>query len=160
MDVLIVERDELIAEVLSDALSADGISVAIVQNEEEAMRTCRDGSPRVVITGINRRSEVYEGAILRSRDAGPLPAACCGLHGGSLASEIAPVCPWYPGAVPHQAGRHGEVGAHRSRASGSPPTNMMYHRFQIGQTVAANPTCQAEGEGRDVEISRASCRPA
>ena len=61
MDVLIVERDELIAEVLSDALSADGISVAIVQNEEEAMRTCRDGSPRVVITGINRRSEDMKG---------------------------------------------------------------------------------------------------
>ena len=46
MYVLIVERDELFAEVLSDALSADGISVAIVPNEEEAMRACRDGSPR------------------------------------------------------------------------------------------------------------------
>ena len=61
MDVLIVKRDELIAEVLSDALSADGISVAIVQNEEQAMRTCRDGSPRVVITGINRRFEDLKG---------------------------------------------------------------------------------------------------
>jgi DNA-binding response OmpR family regulator len=61
MDVLIVERDELFAEVLSDALSADGISVAIVPNEEEAMRACRDGSPRVVITGINRRSEDMKG---------------------------------------------------------------------------------------------------
>src|SRR6476646_5418237 len=61
MDVLIVERDELIAAVLSDALSADGISVAVVPSEEEAMRTCRDGSPRVVITGINRRSEDMKG---------------------------------------------------------------------------------------------------
>ena len=61
MDVLIVERDELIAAVLSDALSADGISVAVVPSEEEAMRTCRDGSPRVVITGINRRCEDMKG---------------------------------------------------------------------------------------------------
>jgi DNA-binding response OmpR family regulator len=61
MDVLIVETDELIAGVLSDALSADGISVAIMPNEEEAMRACRDGSSRVVITGINRRSEDMKG---------------------------------------------------------------------------------------------------
>ena len=150
MDVLIVERDELIAEVLSDALSADGISVAIMPNEEEAMRACRDGSPRVVITGINRRSEDI-GTVLRSCDAGPLPVACCGLHGGSLASAIAPVRPWYPGAVPHQADRHAEVGAHRSRASGNLATSMMYVR-----SVSKARPAKQKGS---VEVSRALAAP-
>jgi hypothetical protein len=34
MDVLIVERDELLGTVLADALAEDGISAAVVPDEE------------------------------------------------------------------------------------------------------------------------------
>ena len=136
MDVLIVERDELFSEVLSDALSADGISVAIVPNEEEAMRACRDGSPRVVITGINRRFEDMKGLYFARAMRVHCPWLAVVFMAALRPVKLHQCGSWYPGAVPHQAGRHGEIGAHRSRASGSPPTSMMYHRFQIGQTIA------------------------
>jgi DNA-binding response OmpR family regulator len=61
MDVLIVERDELIASVLADALSEDGIDTATVSDEDEALIACRAQTPRVIITGINRRDEDMKG---------------------------------------------------------------------------------------------------
>jgi DNA-binding response OmpR family regulator len=53
MDVLIVERDELIASMLTDALDGEGISVAVLPDEAALMLT-PDEAPRVVITGMNR----------------------------------------------------------------------------------------------------------
>jgi DNA-binding response OmpR family regulator len=61
MDVLIVERDELIASVLADALLEDGIDTATVADEDEALNACRAQTPRVIITGINRRDEDMKG---------------------------------------------------------------------------------------------------
>lgn len=61
MDVLIVERDDLIAEVIAGALAEDGISAAVVPTEQDATRIAQDDSPRVIITGMNRRLEDMAG---------------------------------------------------------------------------------------------------
>jgi DNA-binding response OmpR family regulator len=53
MDVLIVERDELIGSILTDALVGEGIS-AVVATDEQALMLLPDDAPQVVITGMNR----------------------------------------------------------------------------------------------------------
>jgi DNA-binding response OmpR family regulator len=53
MDVLIVERDELLGSILTDALDGEGIS-AVVASDEEALKLPPDDAPQVVITGMNR----------------------------------------------------------------------------------------------------------
>jgi DNA-binding NtrC family response regulator len=61
MDVLIVERDLMVAEVFADALADVGISAEITTDEEKAIAECPDSEARVVITGINRRGEDIKG---------------------------------------------------------------------------------------------------
>ena len=61
MDVLIVERDPLVAEVLAEALADVGITADIVADEDQAIAGCRDSATRVVITGVNRRGEDIKG---------------------------------------------------------------------------------------------------
>jgi|SRR5579871_6572800 len=61
MDVLIVERDPLVAEVLADALADVGITADITAEEDQAVAGCRDSEARVVITGINRHGEDMKG---------------------------------------------------------------------------------------------------
>jgi DNA-binding response OmpR family regulator len=61
MDVLIVERDPMVAEVLADALADVGITADITADEEKAIAGCHDSGTRVVITGINRRGEDIKG---------------------------------------------------------------------------------------------------
>jgi DNA-binding NtrC family response regulator len=61
MDVLIVERDSMVAEVFADALADVGISAEITADEDRAIAGCHDSSARVVITGINRRGEDTKG---------------------------------------------------------------------------------------------------
>lgn len=53
MDVLIVERDELVRSLLADTLDAEGIPAAVA-SDEAALKLTPDQVPRVVITGINR----------------------------------------------------------------------------------------------------------
>jgi DNA-binding response OmpR family regulator len=53
MDVLIVERDELMRSTLADTLDAEGIS-AVAASDEEALKLPPNDAPQVVITGINR----------------------------------------------------------------------------------------------------------
>jgi DNA-binding response OmpR family regulator len=53
MDVLIIERDELMGSVLADALDAEDIAVAVA-SDEEALKLPPNDAPQVVITGINR----------------------------------------------------------------------------------------------------------
>ena len=53
MDVLIVERDELMGSILADAMDGEGIPF-VVASDEEAMKLPPDDAPRVVITGLNR----------------------------------------------------------------------------------------------------------
>ncbi len=53
MDVLIVERDLLVGSVLTDALDAEGISVAVLP-DDEALKLTPALSPQVVITSMNR----------------------------------------------------------------------------------------------------------
>ena len=53
MDVLIVERDELVGSMLTDALDGEGISAAVL-SDEEALKLPPEDAPRVVITGMNR----------------------------------------------------------------------------------------------------------
>jgi hypothetical protein len=50
MDVLIVERDELLGTVLADALAEDGMSAAVMP-DEEALALPPDQAALVVITG-------------------------------------------------------------------------------------------------------------
>lgn len=61
MDVLIVERDPMVAEVLADALADVGITTDITAHEDQAIAGCRDSEARVVITGINRHGEDIKG---------------------------------------------------------------------------------------------------
>jgi DNA-binding response OmpR family regulator len=56
MDVLIIERDELVGTMLADALADDGITAAVVP-DERALALPRDDKPLVVITGMNRGHE-------------------------------------------------------------------------------------------------------
>lgn len=44
MDVLIVDRDKLVGSVLADSLDADGISAAVV-SDEEALKLPSDDAP-------------------------------------------------------------------------------------------------------------------
>ena len=53
MDVLIVERDELVGTVLADLLADDGIAAAVMP-DEQALALPPDNAPLVVITGMNR----------------------------------------------------------------------------------------------------------
>jgi hypothetical protein len=53
MDVLIMERDELMATMLADTLAVAGISAAVLA-DEEALRLPLDQPPQLVITGMNR----------------------------------------------------------------------------------------------------------
>ena len=53
MDVLIVERDELVGTMLADTLDAEGISAALV-SDEEAEKVLQDDAPQLVITSLNR----------------------------------------------------------------------------------------------------------
>ena len=53
MDVLIVERDELVGSMLTDVLDGEGISAAVLP-DEEALKLPPEDAPRVVITGMNR----------------------------------------------------------------------------------------------------------
>jgi DNA-binding response OmpR family regulator len=53
MDVLIVERDELLGWILTDALDGEGITVAVA-SDEEALMLLPDDAPELVITGMNR----------------------------------------------------------------------------------------------------------
>lgn len=53
MDVLIVERDELIAATLAGALADEGIDAGVA-TDDEALALTHAASPHVVITGMNR----------------------------------------------------------------------------------------------------------
>src|SRR5690242_3670074 len=57
VDMLIIEQEEIIAEVLVDALSAEGIDAAVVGDDRKAIETCESDAPCVLITRINRRKE-------------------------------------------------------------------------------------------------------
>ena len=53
MDVLIIERDQLMGSLLADILDGEGIPVAVT-SDEEALTLPPEDAPRVVITRINR----------------------------------------------------------------------------------------------------------
>jgi CheY-like chemotaxis protein len=76
MDVLIVERDELVGSMLIDALDGEGISTAVASDEEALMLPPDDG-PRVVITSMNRgHNEDLKGRTLVSAMRCKWPAVC------------------------------------------------------------------------------------
>ena len=52
MNVLIVERDELVAEVLATALEEEGIEVAIVDDDKKALETCEPEAPQEDMAGL------------------------------------------------------------------------------------------------------------
>jgi DNA-binding response OmpR family regulator len=53
MDVLIVETDQLIGTMLAEALAEDGITAAVMP-DEEALALPPSDAPLTVITGMNR----------------------------------------------------------------------------------------------------------
>jgi DNA-binding NtrC family response regulator len=77
MDVLIVERDALVAEVFADALAEEGIEAKIIGDDEDAVAACEPDAPQVVITRVNRTQEDLRGKqIVRAmRDRCPRLAA-------------------------------------------------------------------------------------
>jgi DNA-binding response OmpR family regulator len=93
MNVLIIERDELLAEVIATALTDRGIGAKIIQDDTKAIEACEPDSPDVVITSINRGSEDMGGlALVRAmRSRCPLIGAIymaaiwpARLHSGAL----------------------------------------------------------------------------
>ena len=52
MDVLIIERDVMLAAVLADSLAEDGVATVILRDDKEALALPQRSVPRVVITGI------------------------------------------------------------------------------------------------------------
>ena len=52
MDVLIIERDELVRSLLAETLGAEGIAATSAADKEALKRLAND-APQVVITGIN-----------------------------------------------------------------------------------------------------------
>jgi DNA-binding NtrC family response regulator len=61
MDVLILERDAMIAEVFADALAEEGIEAEIIGDDKAAVAACEPDAPQVVITSINRKQEDLRG---------------------------------------------------------------------------------------------------
>ena len=61
MDVFIAEQNELLAEVLADALAEEGIEAAVVPDDAEALSTCLPDVTQVVVTGLNRRRDDMKG---------------------------------------------------------------------------------------------------
>jgi DNA-binding response OmpR family regulator len=61
MNVLLIERDELIAELLATALAEEGIEAAILDDDRQALQLCEPNVPQVVITSINRLGEDMAG---------------------------------------------------------------------------------------------------
>ena len=61
MDVLIVEREELLAEILAEALREEGFHVTVAADDKTAIECCEQDVPAVVITGMNRRGEDMAG---------------------------------------------------------------------------------------------------
>jgi DNA-binding response OmpR family regulator len=61
MKVLIVEGDELLAEVFATALADEGIQSEIIANDETAVSACAQDEAQVVITSINRAREDMAG---------------------------------------------------------------------------------------------------
>jgi DNA-binding response OmpR family regulator len=74
MDVLIVERDELLAEVIADALIDDGITVTVVADEQRALAIPAETGPHAVITGMNRSDEDMKGLATARTLRGRWPA--------------------------------------------------------------------------------------
>ena len=74
MDVLIVERDGLVAEVIADALAGGGIVSFILHDEADAFAIPQDEAPQVVITGMNRRGEDLNGLAVARRLRSRWPA--------------------------------------------------------------------------------------
>lgn len=76
MDVLIVERDELLGSTFTDALDDEGISAAVLP-DDEALKLTPDHSPRVVITSMNRgHSEDLSGLDVVSAIRRNCPGLC------------------------------------------------------------------------------------
>jgi len=74
--VLIVERDELIGSMLTDALDGEGISVAVLP-DEDALKLPPDEAPLLLITGMNRtHSEDLTGLKLVSAMRRKWPQVC------------------------------------------------------------------------------------
>jgi hypothetical protein len=82
MDVIIVERNELLATVLADALADEGIDAAVVPDDEEALAAYAAGRGH----GHKPPPRRHEGTAVRQGDTEPLSVACHYLHGGALAS--------------------------------------------------------------------------
>ena len=57
--MLIIERDDLIAGVLADAIADEGLTTAVTYTEQEAAAV--KDPPRVVVTCINREGEDLRG---------------------------------------------------------------------------------------------------
>jgi DNA-binding response OmpR family regulator len=76
MDVLIVERDELVGAALADMLDAEGMSVSVA-SDEEALKLPLGDAPQVVITGLNRgHDEDLTGLKVISAIRGKWPQIC------------------------------------------------------------------------------------
>jgi DNA-binding response OmpR family regulator len=77
MDVLIVERDALLAEVFANALAEEGIEAEVIGDDKDAVAACQSDAPQVVITSINRAQEDLRGlqVVRAMRDRCPRLAA-------------------------------------------------------------------------------------
>ena len=75
MDVLIVERDPMVAEVLADALADVGITADVTADEDQAIADCHDSGARVILgsTAAARISRACSSAAQCELDARSSP---------------------------------------------------------------------------------------
>ena len=104
MDVLIIERDELVRSVLAETLDAEGIS-ATGASDEEALKLPSNDAPQMVITGINRgHDEDLTGLRSGCGPASKMAAALRRLSRRAVAGALAPRNVGRRRALSHQTG--------------------------------------------------------
>jgi DNA-binding response OmpR family regulator len=87
MDVLVIERDELVGDMLAETLDVEGISTQVT-SDDEAFRLPVENAPQLVITGINRgHDEDLRGLKLMSAMRRKWPQICV-----IYLSALWPVC--------------------------------------------------------------------
>ena len=111
-----MERDELLGSTFTDALDDEGISAAVLA-DDEALKLTPDHSPRVVITSMNRgHSEDLSGLDVVSAMRRNCPGLC------AIYSPLVAGAPASPGvvdrgAVPLETGWPGRDDPHSAGAA-------------------------------------------
>ena len=114
MDVLIVERDPMVAEVLADALADVGITADITADEDQAIAGCHDSDDARGDNWDQPPRRGYQGHAVRPRNASPMPVPLRGLPGRAVAGDAESPRARRPGEIFVEARSCGQTRQHCS----------------------------------------------